>query len=665
MKKFLILAVICGCAQLAFAGYDDDIDELIPKLASTTVSERYDAWMKLQEMAANASQPGADTNREALATALAEKATDEGIAQPARMWIIRQLEYIGGEESVNALAELLNSSDAELQECARRALEKNRASRATTSLRAALKGGGSPSWEIGLMNSLGLRHDAKSVDPIAKRLSKPETAEAAARALGYISTPEAIELLWKNLSIKGAADSLVVAANERVKAKDDAAAKAIYEKLYARGNPATARAAALTGLAKLDYAGASEKIAESLGGAEVRLRHAALAAITAAGPAGSGTLESLWPNANTETKTRALAALNNLPEKLALDACGAEDAGLRLAAIEALGRVGGAASVPVLLKLGAGGGKEKSTATAALARLTNPAATQKLEASAADGEIPARVLAISTLAARQHPPLVAQLLSYAQEPNPTIQEAAFAGFLRVGGDDILPAVGKLALANPSPERFAALEAVAGRVKNRTAGAQAVLESYHQAKGQEAAKFLPTLSLLGGQEGLKAVSDLLDSSDAALKDAALRALANWPDFPAATGLLAAARDTQAPATQYAIAIQGIIHLARTCESEPASQRAGLIESALQIARNAGDKKSLLATLPELPDPKSVAVIKSLLTDAEVKNEAALSGASLAEHLRRSNLALAKELAQALVAADVSEDATKRAKKILER
>src|SRR5207249_768825 len=108
--------------------------------------------------------------------------------QPARVWLVRQLEYIGAAESVATLTKLLNDSDAELKECARRALEKNAAPAASESLRAALKQATDPAWQLGLISSLGERRDATAVDLIKPYLRNKSTAAAAGAALAKIGS---------------------------------------------------------------------------------------------------------------------------------------------------------------------------------------------------------------------------------------------------------------------------------------------------------------------------------------------------------------------------------------------------------------------------------------------------------------------------------------------
>jgi len=227
------------------------VNELIPKLADSKVESRYSAQMALQDMASEAAKPGKGAARKALGKVLAAKATDPSVPQPARVWIVRQLEYMGGAEAVNALTQVMKGEDAELRECARRALEKNPAPAATASLRAALEKADDATRRIGLMNSLGQRTDGKSVKLIAAGLGDAKTAPAAALALGNIGNPAAVEALWGALGKTAEAGEALLNAANRLQAKGDkAGAKAIYQRLAGQTKSKSQRAAAEFGLKK-------------------------------------------------------------------------------------------------------------------------------------------------------------------------------------------------------------------------------------------------------------------------------------------------------------------------------------------------------------------------------------------------------------------------------
>ncbi|MCX8038214.1 MAG: HEAT repeat domain-containing protein [Candidatus Sumerlaeia bacterium] len=240
------------------------VEALIPKLADPEVKNRYAAQMELQDLASDASKPGNSRKRKTLGKVLAAKAADAKVPQPARVWIVRQLEYMGGDEAVPALAKLLGDKDAELAECARRALEKNPASSATAALRKALGKATDPVMKIGLINSLGERGDTKSVALFAKELGSPKTGPTAALALGKVANSAAVEALWPVLNKFPEAGEALINAAAALKAKGNAeAARAIYERLAKEAKSPAVRGAAETGLGKVP---AGKPAAKAAGG---------------------------------------------------------------------------------------------------------------------------------------------------------------------------------------------------------------------------------------------------------------------------------------------------------------------------------------------------------------------------------------------------------------
>src|ERR1035438_20437 len=99
MKPRALLAILslCALALAAFAGVEQSVNDLLPRLAAAKVEDRYSAQMELQQLAANAARPGAETERAEIAKLLAAKAVDPAVPQSARVWVVRQIEYIGAE----------------------------------------------------------------------------------------------------------------------------------------------------------------------------------------------------------------------------------------------------------------------------------------------------------------------------------------------------------------------------------------------------------------------------------------------------------------------------------------------------------------------------------------------------------------------------------------
>ena len=110
--------------------------------------------------------------------------------QKAKADACRELARVGGADAVPALAALL--ADEKLAHMARYALETIPDPSVDVALRSALhrlRG----NLLVGVIGSIGVRHDAAATSALVKLLGDPDAdvAQAAARSLGKIATPTA------------------------------------------------------------------------------------------------------------------------------------------------------------------------------------------------------------------------------------------------------------------------------------------------------------------------------------------------------------------------------------------------------------------------------------------------------------------------------------------
>jgi len=684
-KAVLVSIFVCAAALGAFAGAEQTVSDLLPKLAAERVADRYRAQMELQSLALSAGRPGAEAERLELASVLAAKATDSAVPQPARVWVVRQLEYIGAAESVGALTTLLNSQDSELKECARRALEKNPAPGATESLRAALKRGGETSWTIGLIQSLGERRDAGAVELIRTHLSSKETALAAVLALGKIADPRAVAALWEayDAGVSSAGDGLVAAGNRLLSAGDKGAANGLFSQLYLAGTPQSAagaqtpnrrvapiqvRSAALIGCAAGDSQSARRFIPDALQQQAPELQLAAVTAATIAyGKTGvSAALALLMPKLPPSARVYVLRVLDAANEREVIASASDPEEMVRVAALERLGQIGGAASIPALFKaVMQGPPSTQKAAAAALARISGPGADGALAKQAGEGDAKSRAAAINALAARNDPSAAAALLNYAGESDPEVSAAACAGLAKIGSDKELDGLIRLVLAGKTPCATPALQAVASRVTDTSAAAQKVIAQTTTAGPGQMAPLLEILAMLGGTEALRTVSLSAGSSNEEVKDAAVRALANWPDFPATKALLVIAYDPHVKLVHGVLAVQAVARLVKSAEKEPAAARVDAALAAMKVAPRDEERRLLLSALASVPDKRAAEAVRPYLSDPKFQREAGLAAMTLAEALRRSDRPTARELAQAVRDAGLSDDLNRRADAFLNR
>jgi HEAT repeat protein len=165
-----------------------------------------------------------------------------------RSFVCRQLVLIGSAASVPAVAPLV--LDEELSVHARNVLEHVPGPESEKALRDAL-GQAKGRTRIGVINSVGARRDAASASALIKILGEdPQSAAAAAKALGEIGTPEATKALaaargkGPALVQQAVVDGTLIGADRLVAAGQRNQAITLLEGLTDASQPVHARAAA-------------------------------------------------------------------------------------------------------------------------------------------------------------------------------------------------------------------------------------------------------------------------------------------------------------------------------------------------------------------------------------------------------------------------------------
>jgi len=105
--------------------------------------------------------------------------------------------------------------------------------------------------------------------------------------------------------------------------------------------------------------------------------------------------------------------------------------------------------------------------------------------------------------------------------------------------------------------------------------------------------------------------------------------------------------------------------KTSDKEPAAARLKAALAAMNAATRDEEKTLLLSALASVPDPKAGEAIKPFLSVPKYQKEAALAAVTLAEALRKTDKPAAKDLAQAVKNAAVSDEATRRANAVLRK
>ena len=577
--------------------------------------------------------------RAPLVANLAAVLSSSAATTDAKRFVCRQLAIAGTAKEVPPLAALL--TDKDLADMARYALERIPDPSVDAALRAAFPKA-TPLQQVGIINSLGERRSAASAATLTPLLKSPDAAAraAAAAALGKIGGA-AKDLAAANAATAASAsvDALLQSA-ERLMAdgkKDDAAA--IYEGLYKPAQPKHVQIAALGGLIMARGQMALPLLTEVMTGKDAQMQGSALKFLRDAGGNESAkTVAGLLPKVAPATQVLLLDDLaargdpSTAPTVLA--AAQGQDANVNLAAVRALGRVGGAAALPVLLPMTVGSGALADEARRSLDRLpgadVNPALIAMVDKAAPD----ARAQIIRTLGVRRAAAAVPVIAKAAEDANPAVRMEAGKAIQLLADEKAAPAIVSLVVkARTDEERQAAEQSLAslcGRAANKGAWVDAIVTAMTSADVPAKAALIRAVGRAGGAKALAAVKAAsAKDAPAELQDAAVRAMADWPDATVAPDLVAIAKDDAKPANQV-LAIRGLLRLS-ALPAVDAAARLKLCLDALAAAKRPEEKKLAMAGLGALKDPAALKAVEPYLGDDALKEEAAAAAVRIARNL----------------------------------
>jgi len=250
-KETTGMTLAAGAAAVAVAQTDSTaVDKALEALKTYDWGADREA-LKPIDQAIIATQ-GDAAARKALEKSLVD-ALAGGISRSAQDYVCRKLRVVGTTQSVEALAALLPAE--ETSHIARYALERIPDEKAVEAMRDALPKVGSK-LKPGIIGSLGVRRDKKSITVISNLLgdSDIQVAKAAAQSLGLIGTSAAAEELSEFVKKASAAmkipvaDACLVCAEQLLADGEKSEAVALYNKLKGDDQPTRVKAAAMKGI---------------------------------------------------------------------------------------------------------------------------------------------------------------------------------------------------------------------------------------------------------------------------------------------------------------------------------------------------------------------------------------------------------------------------------
>ncbi|MFM2093078.1 MAG: hypothetical protein RIS70_202 [Planctomycetota bacterium] len=553
----------------------------------------------------------------------------------------KHLAVHGSSEAVPELAKLLPNE--QLSSWARIALEAIPGKAADEALRAAVvtvKG----RQLIGVINSIGVRRDAGSVETLTSRLqdADSEVASAAAVALGNIGDAAATKALRSALATAGkainsaVAEGCVLCAERRLSEGNNDEAIQIYDEIRKADVPKQRIVEATRGaiLARKDQGipllieqlQSSDKTLFQLGLGTARefpgdQVDKALATELERAPAGRASLIVLAMA--DRPKTVVLPAV--------VKAAGNGPKPVRIAALIALGRVGDASCVGPLLQVAADSDADLvQAAKAALSELPGDSVNKELVAMLDKDPGKIYPVLIELVGSRRISATPALVKAVGHSDKSVRAAALIALGNTVGPKDLSILIAQatnLKNADDAAVAQQALKTAAVRMPDREACAEQLATAMEKSPAATKAVLLQILGAVGGTKSLQAIATAARSNDALLQDTSTKLLGEWMTIDAAPVLLDLVKT--APGEKYQTrAIRGYIRIARQFVMPPA-ERAAMCEKAFAASRQSTEQKMVLEILKRYPSPDMLKIAVKAVQVPELKDEATQAAMIIAQ------------------------------------
>ena len=580
--------------------------------------------------------------------------------QEAKLFACQRLAVIGTAASLDALSRLLSSEETAGMACL--ALANFPIPHAGTVLRRAL-GQTTGNARLQIIAALGSRRDSPSVKLLGELARGEDRAAAAAAilALGRIGDASAQRAL-SNLRGSGptnqvpALDEATLLAAEALETRGaERNAIKLYEDLIEPSHPDHVRAGALSALLRLTPSPekAGKQILRILRREDpdlqpdVALRPVALAAV--------GTLRSRKTATTFGNELSKLAqdeqvllihSLADLgpdcPRAALAGQLGSDSGEVRSAVLGAFARLNDPVDLPILVRaLGsAKSPAERRAVEIAIFQLPGGRATDQAILSLLAGRSPATQAGLlNALARRGSTDAIPSLFKASTSGEVVLASAGYQGLGRLAGPAELPAMldtfGNLP---PGPIRDAAEAALArilARIPDPNERSQAVCRKVRDASSPASrSALLRLLPFTGSPDALAVAQDALKNDDAGVRDAAVRALADWPAATAAPVLTVLYREST-DSTHRALALRGLVRLANDANQQPDGALVDQYRVLLEVAHADEDRKMILGALGGCGHPKALELALAQWEKPETREEAAQAVRRIADTIKAAH------------------------------
>ena len=635
------MAVVLLCSTIAMSQADPlgdkskQFDDLLSQIARYEFGQSRESQTQLTDLMKGLQGDAVQAVEKKFLAFLKSNATG-----PGKQFICRQLSLIGSEESAETLAGMLG--DPQTADMARFALERIPGAAVDEALRKGLdKATGAA--KVGIISTLGLRGDKASV-PILQKLmydSNADIASAAVTALGQIADPAATAALSEaktktNGDLQMQVLDAYLSCGDRLEqaGKPEEAAK-IYREIYEAKVPGVIRVAAFRGMIFCAKDQAGKIIVEAIQKGDPELKSVAFVLVSEIEkPEEIALVAAELPKLPPASQVQLITSLANRGQDTAraavMDAVKSPNEEVRIAAYKALAKLGNADCVmPLATAAATAKGAERDAARETLYTLRDPQADKTILDSIAKAEPTTKVELIRSIAERNIRAADAVLLASAGDADRKVRLETFKVMQSVCDEGQLPAMLELLVKVQNDtervEAEKAVSAVCRRGGNPVKHVDALIAKMASAPVAGKASLLTLLGQIGGEKAYSTLSTAVRDADETIRDAAIRALAEFPDSRPTEVLLGMSQNATTPVNKI-ISLRGYVRMIGLTQAAT-EDLVAMCEKAMALATRVEEKRLVLSAASKIPDVKAVAFVSKAAADPQLAAEAKAAQAEL--------------------------------------
>jgi HEAT repeat protein len=440
-------------------------------------------------------------------------------------------------------------------------------------------------------------------------------------------------------------------------------------------------AAAAVGLPGAVVAGAADQpnqdiinmVIDALKSNDPQMQSGAIAIVRdVPGPEVTKALAEELPKLSATGQVQLLSALADRGDGTALpaviEAGKSQDESVRVAALRAIGQLGGVSNVPLLAERAAASkGAEQKAAREGLYRLRGP----QVDAAILKG-LPAvsagiKAELVDAIGERNIAGAVETLLKTGKDEDRKVRLESFRVLKIIAKPEDMPSLVNLLLETKNePDRGEAekmVAAVAHKIEDKarqSAAVQAVLPNVKDVSDR--ASLLRVLGRIGDAGSLPTLRTALVSQEAEIQDVAIRALSDWPTAEPVPDLLKVAQ-TSTNQVHKVLALRGFVRLLGLESDRPAEQTIDLYKKAMNLAGDASEKKRVLSGLANTKSLAALDMAAGYLDDVALHLEAESAAVRMAPAVAAANPQRVKEVLQKVIQGTENDTIREQAQQVI--